>query len=393
MLFPSFFLGGFECSTHRLRKGRRLDLASATAHDRFAAQDYELLREAGILAARDGIRWHLIEAEPGRYDFSSLLPMLRAARNVGVLVIWDLLHFGWPDHQDVWSAGFPDHFAKFARAFARVHLEETDGPLYIAPVNEPSFLSFAGGQEGFLNPFATERGNEFKMQLVRASIAAIEGVWSIGPARIVHCDPLINIQAESTRPQDRAEAEAYRQSQFAGWDMLAGRLHSQLGGDPKYLDILGINYYAQNQWIHNPFGRDSVILSPSHPQHLPLRYMLREVHERYGRPLFVAETGIEDEARPTWLRYVGNEVAAAIGLSVPLEGICLYPILNHPGWEDDRHCHNGLWDYADARGRREIHEPLARELNHQQTVFKDLFGQDGGATHLRELSARETSAA
>jgi beta-glucosidase/6-phospho-beta-glucosidase/beta-galactosidase len=98
--------------------------------------------------------------------------------------------------------------------------------------------------------------------------------------------------------------------------------------------------------------------------------MLREVYERYGRPLFIAETGIEDDLRPSWLRYVCEEVQEALRAGVPVEGICLYPILNHPGWEDDRHCHNGLWDYATEAGDREIHEPLAQELRHQQKLFE-----------------------
>lgn len=47
-----------------------------------------------------------------------------------------------------------------------------------------------------------------------------------------------------------------------------------------------------------------------------------------------------------------KEVLTAISAGVPVEGICLYPIVNHPGWDDDRHCHNGLFDYADASGQR-----------------------------------------
>ena len=43
---------------------------------------------------------------------------------------------------------------------------------------------------------------------------------------------------------------------------------------------------------------------------------------------------------------------------VPLVGLCLYPIVNHPGWDDDRHCQNGLWDYADANGGRESYAPF-----------------------------------
>jgi hypothetical protein len=40
----------------------------------------------------------VIEKRPYRYDFSSVLPMLRFARKAGLQVIWDLCHYGWPDH-------------------------------------------------------------------------------------------------------------------------------------------------------------------------------------------------------------------------------------------------------------------------------------------------------
>jgi hypothetical protein len=55
-LFRSFFLGGFECSTHRRRDGLRLDLIAATRHDLLAEEDYRQLAEHGTHAARDGAR-------------------------------------------------------------------------------------------------------------------------------------------------------------------------------------------------------------------------------------------------------------------------------------------------------------------------------------------------
>src|SRR5437870_1637831 len=91
-LFQSFFLGGFECSTHRRKDGQRLDLIAATVHDRFCRQDYARLQTQGIHTARDGLRWHRIERTPGRYDFSSVVPMIRAAHATRTQVIWDLWH-------------------------------------------------------------------------------------------------------------------------------------------------------------------------------------------------------------------------------------------------------------------------------------------------------------
>jgi hypothetical protein len=61
-------------------------------------------------------------------------------------------------------------------------------------------------------------------------------------------------------------------------------------------------------------------------------------------------------------------VDAAAREGAPLHGVCLYPIVNHPGWVDDRHCHNGLWDYATDGGSRPVYEPLARELRRQMAA-------------------------
>lgn len=360
--FKSFFLGGFECSSHRLPSGRRLDLVESTRHDRFAREDYERLRGVGVLTAREGLRWHLVESEPRRFDFASARPIVEAAREFGIQPVWDLCHYGWPDHLDVWSASFPARLGELARAFA-LFLQAEGSPVeFFTPVNEISFLSWASGEVGCFFPYARRRGDELKTQLVRAAIAAIEGVWDVTPgARVVHAEPVINVVAPPRRPDRRAEAERYRLVQFAALEMLGGRLHPELGGQERYVDVVGLNYYHDNQWYLGS-GRK---IRPGHRDYRPLRDMLLEWWQRFRRPIVIAETGIEDAARPRWLRFVCREVDAAVERGVPVEGICLYPIVNHPGWVNDRHCHNGLWDYADASGRRRTYEPLARELRRQ----------------------------
>jgi hypothetical protein len=108
-----------------------------------------------------------------------------------------------------------------------------------------------------------------------------------------------------------------------------------------------------------------------------LSKLLLEVYERYQRPMFIAETGTESDARAEWLRYVGGEVCEALKLGVPIEGICLYPIIDFPGWGDDRHCETGLWGMADGQGDREIHRPLAEELRIQQEAIKEIRSRIG----------------
>jgi beta-glucosidase/6-phospho-beta-glucosidase/beta-galactosidase len=362
--FNSFWMVGFECSCHRRTDGRRLDVIAATEHDRFAGLDYARVRRLGIRTVRDGARWHRIERSAGRYDFSSLLPMVRAARDAGVQVIWDLCHYGWPDGLDIFRPEFVDRFAEYARAVARVVAAETDEPPVWAPINEISFWSWAGGEVGYFNPSTTGRGFELKTQLVRACLAAVDALWSVDSrARILHCDPAINIVA--ARAEDRALAEGHRQAQFQAWDMIAGQLWPQLGGDERYLDVVGVNYYPNNQWV-----LDGPTLPLDDPRHRSFRAILRETWERYGRPLVVAETGAQDDARSGWLRGLAEEVRQARREGVPVQGICLYPILDYPGWDDDRHCRSGLWGYPDRMGNREAHQPLADELARQVELFK-----------------------
>ena len=364
-VFASFFIGGFECSTHRLRNGRRLDLVASTQHDRLAEKDYHVLQQHGIRTVREGLRWHLIEAVPNEFDFSSAEPIVRAAAETGTEVIWDVWHYGWPDHLDIFSADFVGHFAVFARAIAQLLSEKWEVP-FVCPVNEISFFSFAGGEAGFFNPFAHHRGGEIKRQLVRASIAAIGAMREVNPRiRFCHIDPMINVLAG--QPALAAEAHIYHLSQFEACDMMLGRKAPELGGQEDFVDLIGVNYYIHNQWTH---GGGMIV--PSDPRYRHIRDLLTENFERYGKPLFIAETGIEDESRPAWLRYMCNEVFGAIDSGVVVEGICLYPILNHPGWDDDRHCHNGLLDYGDDSGHRAVYEPLARELERQRGIVARL---------------------
>lgn len=365
MKFDSFFAGGFECASQRRHDGCQLDLLAGTRHDRFARADYEAARAHGLRTVRDGLRWHRIEQGPGRYDWSSFLPMLHAAVATGVQPIWDLCHYGWPPDIDIWRPEFVERFAAFAAAAARVVREHSDAVPVYCPVNEVSFWSWAGGDVRLMGPRATGRGLELKVQLVRASIAAIHAVRGVDPrARFVLVDPVMHTIART--PDEEAEAAAFTRSALDGWLMLSGRLWPGLGGDPSLLDIVGVNYYPYNQWY---LDRETVPLG--HPAYRPLRELLHDVHAALQRPLYVAETGAEGAQRAPWLRYVCDEVAAARDAGVPVLGLCLYPVLNYPGWDNDRHCETGLLGYAAPDGHRPVCEPLDDELARQQPRFGD----------------------
>jgi len=364
-LFGSMLLGGFECAAQQLRSRRRLDISLSSGHDLRAAEDYRLLQVHGMAAARDGMRWHRIETRPGRYDWSSVLPMLRAARDLRMTVIWDLLHYGVPAGVDVFSPRFITRFAAFAREAARVIASETDAPPLFTPINEISYWSFAGGDTAALNPFATARGGELKRQLVRAALAATAAVRAINPrTRILCAEPLILVLPSDDSRDAIARAARHNQSQHQAIDMLLGRHQPELGGHEAAIDVIGLNVYYNNQWIDN--GRTLYL---GDWLFTPLHSLLDVAAARYRQPLYIAETGTEGVFRPHWLRYICDEVRIAQARGVGVGGICLYPILSHLGWADDRRCQNGLFDGHSPDAARNPYQPLADEVRAQAGRF------------------------
>ncbi len=364
-LFGSMLMGGFECAAHKLRSRRRLDVIASSGHDVNAADDYRLLQAHGMGAARDGLRWHLIEPRPGRYDWSSFVPMLRAARDTGMPVIWDLLHYGIPDGLDIFSPRFVTRFAGFAREVARVIAAETDTPPSIIPINEISFWAFAGGDTGGLNPFARGRGGEMKRQLVSAALAATDAMRSVNPAtRMVCAEPLIHVLPTDGSAEAVTRAARHNASQFEAVDMLLGRIAPELGGHLRAVDVVGLNYYYNNQWVDHG---STVFLGNA--AHVPLHRLIADAARRYDHPLMIAETGTEAVFRPYWLRYVCDEVRTAMANGTPVGGICLYPIISHLGWDDDRHCPNGLFEGFGPDWPRETYGPLAAEIRAQAAAF------------------------
>ena len=377
-MFASFFQAGFECSSHRRRDGVRLDLIRATGHDKHVLRDYRLCKELGFGTLRDGLRWHLIEKAPGKYDWSSWLPALEAAEAVGVQVIWDLFHYGSPDHVDAAGDDFAQRFTDFACAAIEVQQSVSGRAPTICPLNEINFMAWAV-DDGYFPPVGPDERGWFKRQLVRTAIEAAKAIRKGWPdTTIIWAEPLIHIAPHDRRRPTVRDAKQNLKGMFEAYDWIMGMAQPELGGDPSLVDVVGWNFYPHNQWYYNgptvPMG---------HHEYRPLSDMLIEMAERYGKPVMLSETGAEGSGKASWLHYVCNEVRDAIDRGADVRGICWYPITAYPGWDNSRHAETGLFSTIVANGSRHVDQRLLEEFEVQRALFARSSGRAPAAAGAR----------
>lgn len=383
-MFRSFFWGGFECAIGLNAQGERIDRLAATQHDRQVAEDYRLLRQHGLRTAREGVRWPIVDRSEGRYDFSSLDPMLAAARTLGVQLVLDLFHYGYPDDADPLDPAFPFRFADYCRAVAEHVSLFSEGPFVFTPVNQPSFFAWAAGETEIFGPATRGRSQELKIQLARCAIAGIDAIRSVLPqARILNVEPICRVVAPSGRPDLEEEALLFNEEIVFEWlDIVAGRQMPELGGSDDHLDLVGLGYYATNQW---EIGRPGEPLAPDDPRAWPLRDILRWVYHRYGHDLVLTETAQLGEHRANWIEEIATEVEAALDDGVPVRGVCLYPVLGTPDWNiPEEWAQMGLWDVLceDGSLRRVPHRPGLEALRNAQMRLEGLSFAAGGVPRL-----------
>ena len=362
--FDSFFMAGFECSSHRRRDGVRLDLIRATGHDRHVLNDYRLCRELGFRTVRDGLRWHLIGKAPGNHDWSSWMPALEAAEEVGMQVIWDLFHYGSPDCIDQAAPDFPDRFTDFALAAIEVQQSVSKRPPLLCPLNEINFISWAV-DDGYFPQVGPKQRGWFKHQLVTTAIAVSRAIKREWPdATIIWAEPLIHIAPHDRRRSTLRAAQQNLQGMYEAYDWIMGKAKPELGGDPSFVDFVGLNFYPHNQWYFK-----GPTIPMGHHEYRPLADMLIEMAERYEKPLLLSETGAEGTGKPSWLHYVCNEVRDAMARGADVRGICWYPITAYPGWDNSRHAETGLLSTVVANGSRHVDEKLRAEFEAQTELF------------------------
>lgn len=312
--------------------------------------DYRRVRRMGFPEVRESLGWRTCEGPQG-FDFSRLHACMQAARRQGLEIRWTLMHYGVPAGLDLFDGDdevFVARFAAFCSAAATaLSIWPVQRPRIYTPINELSFLCWAATCSGLIHPHVGDRAEDaarLKQRLVRAALAGCHAIRAIDrEARMMWVEPLVHVAVPPGRDDLHAAGLSEDQAQFEVLDMLTGRAQPALGGSPGCVDLVGINYYHGNQWEAG--SRRPLAWHQADPLRVPLSRLLRRVHARYRLPLTISETSHVGHGRAAWLQDVARQIRLAMDAGVSIEGICLYPVIDRPDWEDLSHWHqSGLWD-------------------------------------------------
>ena len=345
---PSFVVAtGIECSAPVIAGGLRRDELRLTGHWDRIEEDLDLVVAMGITHLRYGIPFHVVAADPNELDWGWTDRAMAAIRGRPIEPIVDLVHFGVPD--DLTGFGdprLPGRFAGYATAFA----DRYPWVRWYTPVNEPLITALVSAKRGWWNERATD-DRSFVRGLDNVATCAVEGMRIIRDRR----PDALFLQSEACEafaPLDpanathRAHAAHLNRLRFVAFDLTYGRpleppMAEWLGANGLGAErlawfetngsdvgsIVGLDYYPGNERLVD--GE----LETSAPEARGFGAVAREYQERYGLPIWLAETNTTDDQAVAWFTELWNDTVRLFDDGVPVGGFCWYSLTDQVDWD------------------------------------------------------------
>ena len=159
---------------------KRVDEMAKTGHYEKWETDFSLVKEMGIRYLRYGPPYYKTHLAPGKYDWSFTDMTFNRLRELDIVPLVDLCHFGLPDWMgDFQNPAFPVYFAEYAGSFAKrfPYLK------FYTPVNEIFIAAMFSAQYGWWNEclvsdrtFVTALKN-----ICKANVMAMHAILQIQP--------------------------------------------------------------------------------------------------------------------------------------------------------------------------------------------------------------------
>ncbi|WP_210481285.1 family 1 glycosylhydrolase [Naasia sp. SYSU D00948] len=339
---PIEILGSFE-STFMPAHDR--DVIETTEHDKRWREDLLLVTDMGITRLRYPIRWHRIEEVEGVFDWSETDEILEHMRDLGLRPIVDLVHHtSYP----AWlTDGFADErfgpaYLRYAEAFARRYPWVEEYTLF----NEPFATLFLCGHEAIWPPYRSGLESFVDLlvnvlppvaeasRLYRELLPSARHVWNDSCERHIGTDASGQSYADLANERRFAVLDAFLGRPYDTEGPFGRLLHESggerlLGIEGGSVDVLGLDYYAHNQWTFSIEGGTT-----TNPDPTPFADLIQEYWERYGLPCLVTETNIRGHTfdRATWLKYVLEQCEIARDRGIPIDGLCWFPFIDSTDW-------------------------------------------------------------
>ncbi len=290
---------GIECSYPKVDGGTRRDQLEETRHYEYWREDFGLCKELGARVVRYGIPYYKMHTAPHEYDWSFTDEVLPVMREMGLIPILDLCHFGLPD----WVGDFQNEdWAKLFADFAEVFARRYTWIRYYTPVNEILVCAKFSGKEGIWNEqLKTDKAMIMAhANMCRATLLAIEGILNVRPDAVFFQSEAAE-QFYERFPETRERVEHLNELRFMTFDFLYGHSPSAKfllylmdnGATRKMFDwfmehgaraaphcVMGMDYYAANErLVHLEEHEEEV--GPV----LGWNTIARQYFERYRKPM------------------------------------------------------------------------------------------------------------
>lgn len=393
---PLELWGGLECTVARIGDDFR-DQSLETGH-RDRIEDLDRIAALGIRTLRYPVLWETVSPEsPDRTDFAWHDSRLARLQHLGIRVVAGLCHHGsGPAFTDMLDPAWPELLARHAGNVAEryPHLD------HYTPVNEPLTTARFSGLYGHWYPhgtnyqaFATALINECK-----ATVLSMRAIRQVRPdAQLVQTD---DMGKTFSTPLLSYQAEHENQRRWLTFDLLCGmvdrhhpwwaifRKNGVSEADLEFFleaacapDIIGINHYLTSEryldqrlnrfpeYHHGGNGQHryadaEAVRMPLPAEELGPKARLREVWERYRRPVAVTEAhhGCTRDEQLRWLVEVWKAAEDLREEGADIRAVTVWSLFGTVDWNSLLTCRDGIYEPGpfDVRGPEPRPTALAR---------------------------------
>jgi beta-glucosidase len=347
-LFATGIENSYPTITGKNGESIRRDELESTGFYQHWREDLELLRDLKVEYLRYGPQYYRAHLGDGRYDWEFTDLSFGRLKEIGVVPIADLCHFGLPDWIGSYqNPDWPDLFASFARAFAQRY----PWVRLITPVNEIFVNATFSAQRGWWNDrLKDDRSFVTALKhMCKANLRAEEEILQVQPNAIFIQSEATACYHERTREAGR-RASIENEKRFLSFDLSYGHhVNSDMyeylfdngmsrqeyhwflehGDGMRPHCVMGSDYYGGNEhWVavEGPMKSAGPVLGYA--------VLARQYFDRYHLPLMLTETNTMDpQTAPDWLHHQWACIRELRRIAIPVMGFTWYSLLDQVDWD------------------------------------------------------------